>query len=72
MNRSYEQMAKSLKLRSPKQASNFMQTAKRRFRSTLHDVISEYEDGDVEAELKELLDILRRYIERDQRSGEDA
>jgi DNA-directed RNA polymerase specialized sigma24 family protein len=60
----YDEIAKSMKLRSPKQASNWMQTAKRMFRRVLLSVISEYEEEDVELELKNLLDTLQHHITR--------
>ena len=52
----YEELARSLKLKSPTQAANLLVTAKRMYARLLRSAVAEYErdEADVEAELADL------------------
>ena len=61
---SYEELVERFAFRSPAQASNALMTAKRMFARTLREVLAEYAGGEgedgVEAELRDLHEILQR------------
>jgi len=58
----YEDLVKRFGLQSPSQASNLLMTAKRTFARVLRGVVGEYARGseEIEAEIRELLEILAR------------
>ena len=58
----YESLVAKFGLATPMQASNVLMTAKRMFRRTLEEVVSEYEEGDqdIQAEVESLKAILGR------------